>query len=70
MHRRTSPLGWLMGGQREYLEKVSSLYEYILNKTLELGTICVVPSPFTPLQVECGGPDCVCLFLFSSESAP
>jgi len=33
--------GWLMGGQREYLEKVSSLYEYILNKTLELGTLCV-----------------------------
>ncbi len=30
-----------MGGQREYLEKVSSLYEYILNKTLELGTLCV-----------------------------
>jgi len=31
--------GWLMGGQREYLEKVSSLYEYILNKTLELGCL-------------------------------
>jgi hypothetical protein len=31
--------GWLMGGQREYLEKVSRLYEYILNTTLELGCL-------------------------------
>jgi hypothetical protein len=27
-----------MGGQRKSLEKVSALYEYILNKTLDLGT--------------------------------
>jgi hypothetical protein len=31
--------GWTMGGQRKSLEKVSALYEYILNKTLDLGCL-------------------------------
>jgi len=31
--------GWIMGGQRKYLEKVSNLYEYILNKTLDYGCL-------------------------------
>jgi hypothetical protein len=34
-----------MGGQREYLEKVSRLYEYILNTTLELGAFSSPPLP-------------------------
>jgi len=31
--------GWLMGGQKEHLVKVSQLYEYVVNKSLELGCL-------------------------------
>ena len=53
-HCTSPPPGWLMGGQREYLEKVSSLYEYILNQTLELGTLCVCGA-FTLHSTPSGG---------------
>jgi hypothetical protein len=33
-----SSAGWTMGGQTKYLQKVCTLYEYLLNKTLDLGT--------------------------------